>query len=492
MRVPLRTLRHVGLLALVVLLAPGCGDDQIVYRDRATFNPPPDESSGFLGYFEPETKMTTCGNCHIGKQKEWETTAHADAHAGLVDSGHSQEFCFGCHTVSDMGNDLAVAGGWNVVQDPVYQDVQCESCHGAGFDHVNDPGAAQPLPTLAVSETMDTGCAECHSGNHHPFAEEWLNSGHAQVVSFAAARESCAGCHRGQGALEAWGESANYLEKDSAEHLPITCGVCHDPHERRYEGQLRFPVDTSSPELHLCARCHDRRTVPDANSSHGLAPHSPETALLLGDAGWFPPGSGIDQGLIIASHGSEGNPTLCASCHVYKFEVLDAETGEFVFASTGHSFKALPCLDSQGVPSGDDACNYNSMERSFASCATTGCHSSEVAASSALTAATLRMELFSSDLLQSLTMVDPNLDSAGGEIDAGDPTFTVAEGAYFNYNLANHGGSVIGSATHNPFLTEALLIASINAVFDEYGVRPSRAMDYRAELRKLLERAGRS
>ena len=57
-----------------------------------------------------------------------------------------------------------------------------------------------------------------------------------------------------------------------------------------------------------------------------------------------------------------------------------------------------------------------------------------------------------------------------GEIDAGNSTFTVAEGAFFNYNLANHGGSVYGSTTHNPPWIRALLEASIAAVEDEYGV----------------------
>lgn len=474
------------------LLAAGCaGEDKIVFRDREVFNPPPDSTSGFLGYYNAETKLTTCGNCHVEKQAEWETTAHADAHADLVASGHAEAECFKCHTVSQQGNDVVAAAGWDVVADPAYHDVQCESCHGPGFDHVTNPDASQPVPSLAVAANFDNGCAECHSGNHHPFAEEWSMSKHATVVESAAARPECAGCHRGQDVLDAWGEDATYLEKDAAEHLPITCGVCHDPHERRNEGQLRFPVDTPSPELHLCARCHDRRTAPDAGSRNGLAPHAPETALLLGDAGWFPPGSGIDQGAIVASHGSEGNPTLCAACHVSKFTVTDAATGAFVFQSTGHLFTAVPCVDASGIPVPGGDCGYTTAERSFASCATMGCHLSEVAASSALSVASTRIENAADDLLAQLLVVDPGLASAGGEIDGANPTFTVAEGAFFNYNLATHGGDVKGSTTHNPFLVEALLLASSDAVFNEYGVVPAGNMDFREDLRTLLDRAGR-
>ena len=91
------------------------------------------------------------------------------------------------------------------------------------------------------------------------------------------------------------------IEKAAADlDLAITCGVCHDPHNGQYEGQLRRPIATVSVEEHLCASCHDRRTVPDPTSSHGLEPHAPETALLAGDAGWFPPNANIDQGEIIA------------------------------------------------------------------------------------------------------------------------------------------------------------------------------------------------
>ncbi len=484
---------HAGwrLVPAIALLAAGCSDDEkIVYRDRDLFNPPPDAASGFLGYYDSATKTTTCGNCHAGEQADWETTKHADAYDTLVQSGHAQDFCFECHTVSDAGNDIDTPAGWNAVQDAAYHDVQCESCHGPGNEHVQDPGASQPIASLAVADDLTTGCAECHSGTHHPFAEEWLQSGHSMVIESAAGNASCQGCHQGQGILAAWGVDATYVEEDGSEHLPVTCGICHDPHGSPYEHQLRFPVNTRDPELHLCARCHDRRSVPSATSSHGLEPHSPETALLLGEAGWFPPGADIDPGQIIASHGSDGNPKLCATCHVSRLAVTDAVTGAFTFQATGHLFTAIPCVDASGIPTTGD-CDYNTTDRSFAACATGGCHTNETTAASALTAATLSIQAWSDDLLALLTTVDPNLDAAGGEIDPTLTTFTVAEGALFNYNLANHGGSIYPATVHNPFLIEALLVASIAEVEDTYGLSAGRGVDYRAELDRLLGRAGR-
>jgi len=175
-----------GVLALAVI--QGCSDDEIVYRDREVFNPPPDASSGFLGYYDASAKLTSCGNCHVGVQTEWETTAHSDAYATLANSGGAQSFCYGCHTVNQRGNAETVASGWDVVQDAAYHDVQCENCHGAGLSHVENPDASQPIASLDLGPGFDKNCAECHSGVHHPFAEEWSQSLHAEVVTSAADR----------------------------------------------------------------------------------------------------------------------------------------------------------------------------------------------------------------------------------------------------------------------------------------------------------------
>jgi predicted CXXCH cytochrome family protein len=286
--------------------------------------------------------------------------------------------------------------------------------------------------------------------------EQWELSKHSEVVGFAASRVECAGCHRGQGTLLAWGVRSDYVEKDSEQPLAVVCGVCHDPHDATFEGQLRFPVNTPDVTLHLCARCHNRRSNPDPSSSHGLEPHSPETELLVGEAGWIPPGSGLALGTVVPTHGSASNEKLCATCHLAMFRVTDELTGDFVFQAVGHTFQAIPPLTTEA--------------RTFAACVDSGCHSSEEGAAAILNLRGGASEGFAEDLLTLLLEVDPNLDDPGGEIDAGVATFTVAEGAFFNYNLAMHGGDVHGSATHNGPWIRSLLLASIAAVEDEYGV----------------------
>jgi predicted CXXCH cytochrome family protein len=490
-----------GLLGIVILLG-GCTDETVIFKERELFDAPPDTVNNFLGYFDLEAKMTVCGNCHVGKQTTWEETAHAGAWETLQESGHAQALCEGCHTISQNGNVLVDPAGYNLVPDDRYHDVQCESCHGPGLEHVLIPDAPgnQPLASALVGSDLTNGCGDCHQGTHHGFVDEWEQSPHAEVVAYPAGREECQGCHRGQQVMERFGENANYIEKDSPEHLAIVCAVCHDPHDATNEHQLRKPVDTNSIEEHLCAQCHRRRTNPDPTSTHGLEPHAPEGDLLVGDAGWFPPGANIDQGQIRGTHGTERNAELCATCHLPTFDVTDPATGDHVFTVTGHLFRPIPCLDAQGVPEPfEDSCELSTTARTFEACTASGCHGDQEAAFSALTAATTRIQKAADELYAQLQTVDPNLDDAGGFIDPTDPTFTVAEGAFFNYHLATFGqtgfgtNTVVGSSVHNPFLVEALLIASQQAVQDEYGVSPAPnggPIDYAARIQAVLRRAG--
>jgi predicted CXXCH cytochrome family protein len=473
----------LAILALSAL--SGCVDEKIVYRDRDLFEDPLAAAGDFLGYSDVADTLTVCGNCHVSPQGEWQGTAHAGAWETLQESGHAATYCEGCHTVNELGNAVTETAGYNATGEERYHDVQCESCHGPGLEHVTDPkGSTIPLAPMTVGVDNTQGCGECHNGDHHPFVEQWETSAHA-VSSGDSHDVSCQQCHTGNGALVAWGFDAPYLEQ--GETFDITCAVCHDPHSDKHDKQLRFPVGGVPIEQNICSQCHDRRTEPDSTSSHGLEPHSPETGLLQGDVGWFPPGLEIDRGEIIASHGSEGNEKLCATCHVARFDVTDEQTGDFVFTAVGHGFNAIPCTDASGVPNNED-CEMTTDARSFVGCVGSGCHANETAAFSALSSKTNSLAFWVDEVRTRLETVDPNLDGAGGEIDAEDGIFTVAEGAFFNMHLAEFGGTgrpsaalaYASAAAHNPFLTEQLLVASVEALQDEYGIAMSADLKQRA------------
>jgi predicted CXXCH cytochrome family protein len=444
-----------------------------VFRDRDLFVEPLPAAAEMLGYTDASSKLTTCGACHIDAQTKWEETAHAGAWATLEGSGGAQAFCEGCHTVSELGNALTESAGYSATGEVRYHDVQCESCHGPGLTHVENPvDATVPLAPLNVSLDMTTGCGECHQGTHHPFVEEWAASGHGVPNDYAAGREACAGCHSGEDALKAWGVTDPFLEEaefaQPGEHMAITCGVCHDPHGSPHDAQLRFAVDVPSEDLNLCMKCHHKRGAPDLSSPQ-RGPHSPQGPLLLGEGGWWPPNLQLPQGGVVATHGSDANPGLCAGCHVNRFEVTDEATGDFVFQATGHLFLATPCLDEDGVPTAGDC---DESERYYEGCAVSGCHGSADGARGVLFTAQLRLENLADELDE---LLDGVPDS---EFDSTDDIYTTAEGSLFNSQLAR----LSGTAAHNPFLTEALLIGSIRQVEQDYGLSPSTSVSLERQL----------
>ncbi len=485
-----------SVLALVLAASgSGCTHDDIVYRDAEPFNPPPDSVLGFLGYYVTADKQTTCGNCHAGAQASWVRTAHANAWAGLQSSDHAAEYCEGCHTVNELGNASTAPGGHNVLKDEVYRDVQCESCHGPGVDHVSGPGRARPLASIAAEENATNGCGECHNGEHHPFVEQWAESRHGNTSDYAKGTSPCSDCHEGKAALEAqFGVTAEYLERGTDQLMDITCAVCHDPHGGPNPGQLRAPISEAT-ENNLCVRCHNRRTTPSAPTR---GPHAAQGPLVFGEGvGWVPPGFESIEGLTGAHGNPASNPGLCASCHVAEFTVVQPE----FFQSVGHTFEAVPCLDADGIPTLGPCSN---AARSFGACTT--CHGTE--ANSRAIYEDFREEL--GDLLSEIwtdndsdgfidaAPVDrgllPSIVASAGaaELDVSNAQFTFAEGVLFNAQLAAtddtphfldasvvlatgttvsiSGHPSSGNGVHNPPFLKALLRASISAAASHYGL----------------------
>ncbi|MGZ8377448.1 MAG: cytochrome c3 family protein [Gemmatirosa sp.] len=481
---------RTGALAAVIALLAGlaCVDEKIVYRERAQFDDPPSTAANFVGYNRPESRQTVCGACHVGAQTMWATTGHANAHRTLdtLPAARKQDFCYACHTVSPNGNSTTSAtGGWTATRDARYRDVQCESCHGPGLQHVTNPTTANvPLASIRADTNLRNGCAGCHSGIHHPFVAEWRASRHGTPAAWGTAASSpnnnpsCQGCHTGQGKLNAMGVDArsSYAEEGfRGGPVALTCAVCHDPHSGANRGQLRMPIDVPDEQRNLCMSCHTRRGAPEIGVVGARnSPHAPEGPLLLGTAGWWPPGLTVPGGLdrIQGTHGTEKNPRLCAGCHVTSYTVRDSLTGQTI-PVTGHRFLPIPCVDAQGVPTRAQNCT-SLTQRSFRSCATSGCHGSEAAARSAYAVAEQRLTELASQITTMLARVPAS------EISSTDTRYTTAEGAQFNAALAR----TAGSAAHNPFLVEALLTGSIQQLRRDYNLTVSATLDLRNTMLK--------
>jgi len=218
--------------------------------------------------------------------------------------------------------------------------------------------------------------------------------------------------------------------------------------------------------------------VPDPNSNRG--PHAPQGPLLIGnnDVGWRPPNmSQVTR--IFGSHGDSSlNKRLCATCHVFTSQSKDSSG--ITFYSTGHLFLAIPCTDANGKPIPGDCAE---TQRTFAACATSGCHASADAARNTLDTQVGNINLLLTTL-QGLLNNTAKIPCTQYAVGSGVP-FTTARGARFNYLLAAQPASTQdavcgsnrnlpppvadpGAATHNTNLIQQLLQNSIAQVQHDY------------------------
>ena len=489
---------HLLVGGALALTAAACVKDNSTSPSGTTT-----KDASFVGYSDPTTKQTTCGNCHIDRQTEWAATKHASAWADLQASGGAQAYCYQCHTTngfSNLAQDSAGYFGVPAASQKYYQDVQCEACHGPGGSHISAPDETQPLGTIQADTGLPQGCGTCHTGTHSPFVDQWVQSGHGTVEPAANGNASCIGCHSGQGALARFDNKASYIEQNSATWQPITCAVCHDPHGSSNPHQLRYPINTADLGTNLCMQCHYRNSTPTPSSSRGA--HSPQGPMLLGEAGWIPPNFQYDETQQASTHGTGANPNLCAGCHVEAYDVTDQATGKFVVHSTGHLFRAIPCQDSTGAPVYNDTCADSS--RRFNACTLSGCHATAAQAMAdrqvlqgrlQSLARTIwvdangngRVDAFPKDSgLAALVMAN---DTTQFEITGPNANVeTVGKGAWFNADMIQRADGSWG--VHNPIYAEALLLGTIDALHAAYPYLPAAPVAEQARMRAREQALG--
>src|SRR5262249_47606525 len=100
--------------------------------------------SGYLG-------IEKCSACHAEQRKFWNSTAHFKAYATLANQDKQYNLdCVSCHVTG-----YEKPGGSTVTFVDNLKDVQCESCHGPGSRHVDDPKNRR----FIVSKPPRTLCA---------------------------------------------------------------------------------------------------------------------------------------------------------------------------------------------------------------------------------------------------------------------------------------------------------------------------------------------
>jgi predicted CXXCH cytochrome family protein len=107
-------------------------------------------------------RATVCEPCHADQVKNWKTSDHAKAYSTLVKK--SKQFdpqCLACHTTR-----FEQPEGFSMkAQQPELMNIQCESCHGFGKEHL---GEGKPI--LSAKPGMDL-CLKCHTPDRCPTFE---------------------------------------------------------------------------------------------------------------------------------------------------------------------------------------------------------------------------------------------------------------------------------------------------------------------------------
>ncbi len=196
--------------------------------------------------------------------------AYWDGEAGKwVEAKQSSKWdsaCAKCHTT---GFDAKTARFAEL-------NITCESCHGPGSEHVARGGDK----TKIKKDLSNATCSQCHGqgaqleqmGHTTHFANMLATNDHYN--------DSCMSCH-----------SATYIfaPKDAKptvkdfktgalknDRIGITCVVCHDPHKKANEAQLRKdPQET-------CVQCH----TSEGPVAAGKDPHHGQKEIFEGNIGF--------------------------------------------------------------------------------------------------------------------------------------------------------------------------------------------------------------
>lgn len=141
------------------------------FKDKKA--PPPAKGDAYY------VGQENCSPCHTAALEVWKKVGHSHAYKTLADS--AKEFnldCVGCHVT---GYDKPGGSTVTDLVSPDLKNVQCESCHGPGSKHVNDP-LSNPL----ASEPEESVCVGCH---HPP---------HTDVFDYKARKEKILGPGHGK------------------------------------------------------------------------------------------------------------------------------------------------------------------------------------------------------------------------------------------------------------------------------------------------------
>ncbi len=103
-----------------------------------------------------------CRSCHEPAFAVWERTPHSRAYWTLETAHKNFNLsCVGCHVTG-----YRQPGGSEVVQNEGLRDVQCETCHGPGSQHIAARGPTQQRASIIRNPPSSFCASTCHTPEH--------------------------------------------------------------------------------------------------------------------------------------------------------------------------------------------------------------------------------------------------------------------------------------------------------------------------------------
>jgi DmsE family decaheme c-type cytochrome len=230
-------------------------------------------------------------------------TAQDGGQVGYV----GQDTCVTCHEGYDSAVNKSKHGFAKDPRTPAAAQ-GCESCHGPGAAHVENPESVKPKEFSKMAATaVNESCTTCHNRGEHAM---WNGSAHDMrnmactschsvhtpktdegQLKFASQTATCANCHR---------DKVNKLDRSG--HMPVSegkmeCSSCHTVHGSKNTRLLRAGFTANES----CTSCHADKRGPF------LWEHAPvsESCVSCHD----PHGSSNERMLVAKQ------PFLCQRCH---------------------------------------------------------------------------------------------------------------------------------------------------------------------------------
>jgi DmsE family decaheme c-type cytochrome len=235
-------------------------------------------------------------------------TAPAQAPQEMPKGYVGSETCATCHTGYDASINASKHGFTSNPNTPMAK-LGCESCHGPGEAHMNDPANVKPTQlTKIAAKEVNAVCATCHNKGPHAL---WKGSQHE------ARNVSCISCHSihkpasTTAQLKAMNQQGTCItchrdkvaKLDKSGHMPVRegkmeCSSCHNPHGSTNVKLLK----TGNTVNESCSSCHAEKRGPWLFEHAGINGESCSTCH-------DPHGSSNDRMLVAKL------PFLCQRCH---------------------------------------------------------------------------------------------------------------------------------------------------------------------------------